>query len=212
MRWRRGARAGAGRGTAFDLPRRVEKEGKSWAFLYDAFGARVKKKHEGEETVYVGGLYERRTDAGGTRHVFRVASPEGEVAQVVFAGPGKERTLYVHADPLGSVGLLTDEAGEEVERLHYEPFGRRIDADGKAPGVAKSEVKHGFTGHRHDDELGLIDMRGRVYDPSLRRFLTPDPLVTNPLWGQSYNRYSYVMNDRATRQGWSGGMEDAMTS
>ncbi|AGP37744.1 FG-GAP-like repeat-containing protein [Sorangium cellulosum] len=181
--------------TAFDLPRRVEKEGKSWAFLYDAFGARVKKKHEGEETVYVGGVYERRTDAGGTRHVFRVASPEGEVAQVVFAGPRKEQTLYVHADPLGSVGLLTDEAGEEVERLHYEPFGRRIDADGKAPGVAKSEVKHGFTGHRHDDELGLIDMRGRVYDPSLRRFLTPDPLVTDPLWGQSYNRYSYVMND-----------------
>ncbi|WP_437948975.1 FG-GAP-like repeat-containing protein [Sorangium sp. So ce296] len=181
--------------TAFDLPRRVEKEGKSWAFLYDAFGARVKKKHEGEETVYVGGLYERRTDAGGTRHVFRVASPEGEVAQVVFAGPGKEQTLYLHADPLGSVGLLTDEAGEEVERLHYEPFGRRIDADGKAPGVAKSEVKHGFTGHRHDDELGLIDMRGRVYDPSLRRFLTPDPLVSDPLWGQSYNRYSYVMND-----------------
>ncbi|WP_437805225.1 FG-GAP-like repeat-containing protein [Sorangium sp. So ce1078] len=181
--------------TAFDLPRRIEKEGKSWAFLYDAFGARVKKTQDGEETVYVGGLYERRTGGGGTRHVFRVASPEGEVAQVVFAGPGDERTLYVHADPLGSVGLVTDEAGEEVERLHYEPFGRRVDPDGKAPAVAKSEVKHGFTGHRHDDELGLIDMRGRVYDPSLRRFLTPDPLVTDPMWGQSYNRYSYVVND-----------------
>ncbi|WP_437805211.1 RHS repeat-associated core domain-containing protein [Sorangium sp. So ce1078] len=52
-------------------------------------------------------------------------------------------------------------------------------------------MRHGFTGHRHDDELGLIDMRGRVYDPSLRRFLTPDPLVTDPMLGQSYNRYSY---------------------
>ncbi|XYH92488.1 FG-GAP-like repeat-containing protein [Sorangium sp. So ce1128] len=181
--------------TTFDLPRRLEKEGKRWAFLYDAFGARVKKTRDGEETIYVGGVYERREDASGTRHVFRVASPEGEVAQVVFAGPGDERTLYVHSDPLGSVGLVTDDAGEEVERLHYEPFGRRIDADGKALGVAKGEVRHGFTGHRHDEELGLIDMRGRLYDPSLRRFLTPDPFVTAPLWGESYNRYSYVMND-----------------
>lgn len=181
--------------TAFDLPRWVEKKGERWEFLYDAFGARVKKTHGEEETIYIGGVYERRTDAGGRRHVFRVASPEGEVAQVVFAGPKDERTLYVHSDPLGSVGVVTDAAGKEVERLHYEPFGRRIEADGRAPGVAKGDVKHGFAGHRHDDELGLIDMRGRLYDPNQRRFLTPDPLVTDPLWGQSYNRYSYVMND-----------------
>ncbi|WP_437961583.1 FG-GAP-like repeat-containing protein [Sorangium sp. So ce119] len=181
--------------TAFDLPRWVERGGKRWDFLYDAFGARVKKAQDGEETVTIGGVYERREDASGTRHVFRVASPEGEVAQVVFAGPGDERTLYVHADAQGSVGLVTDDAGEEVERLHYEPFGRRIDAEGKALGASKGEVRHGFTGHRHDDELGLIDMRGRLYDPNLRRFLTPDPFVTDPMWGQSYNRYSYVMND-----------------
>ncbi|WP_437301960.1 RHS repeat domain-containing protein [Sorangium sp. So ce388] len=184
--------------TAFDLPRWVEKEGKGWEFLYDAFGTRVKKTQDGEETIYVGGVYERREDASGTRHVFRVASPEGEVAQVVFAGPGDERTLYVHSDPLGSVGLVTDDAGDEVERLHYEPFGRRIDAEGEALGASKSEkneVRHGFTGHRHDEELGLIDMHGRLYSPSLRRFLTPDPFVTAPLWGESYNRYSYVMND-----------------
>jgi RHS repeat-associated protein len=56
-------------------------------------------------------------------------------------------------------------------------------------------VPLGFAGLRHDDDLGLVDMRGRVYDPTLRRFLTPDPHVTDPLWGQSYNRYSYVVND-----------------
>ncbi|XYH92486.1 RHS repeat domain-containing protein [Sorangium sp. So ce1128] len=118
-----------------------------------------------------------------------------EATKLSGAGPGDERTLYVHSDPLGSVGLVTDDAGEEEERLHYEPFGRRIDADGEGLGVAKGEVRHGFTGHRHDEELGLIDMRGRLYDPNLRRFLTPDPFVTDPLWGQSHNRYSYVMND-----------------
>jgi hypothetical protein len=31
--------------------------------------------------------------------------------------------------------------------------------------------------------------------PAIRRFLTPDPYVTDPLGGQSYNRYSYVVNN-----------------
>jgi RHS repeat-associated protein len=56
-------------------------------------------------------------------------------------------------------------------------------------------VEVGFTGHPHDDDLGLIDMRGRVYDPAIRRFLTPDPLVSFPLFGQAYNLYSYVLNN-----------------
>src|SRR5205823_16582 len=38
-------------------------------------------------------------------------------------------------------------------------------------------------------------MRGRIYDPLLGRFLTADPIVSNPLYGQAYNRYSYVLNN-----------------
>ncbi|WP_437287730.1 RHS repeat-associated core domain-containing protein [Sorangium sp. So ce406] len=37
--------------------------------------------------------------------------------------------------------------------------------------------------------------KSRIYDPKLKRVLTPDPLVSAPLFGQSYNRYSYVLND-----------------
>jgi len=38
-------------------------------------------------------------------------------------------------------------------------------------------------------------MNGRVYDPILGRFLTPDPLVQAPTLSQSWNRYSYVWNN-----------------
>jgi hypothetical protein len=41
-------------------------------------------------------------------------------------------------------------------------------------------------------------MKGRVYDPVARSFLTPDPFVVDPLFSQSYNRYSYVYNNPAT--------------
>jgi hypothetical protein len=38
-------------------------------------------------------------------------------------------------------------------------------------------------------------MKGRIYDPKLARFLTPDPVVSRPLSGQGWNRYSYVLNN-----------------
>jgi hypothetical protein len=37
-------------------------------------------------------------------------------------------------------------------------------------------------------------MNGRVYDPQLGRFLSPDPIVQSPSDSQSWNRYAYVMN------------------
>ena len=37
-------------------------------------------------------------------------------------------------------------------------------------------------------------MNGRLYDPLLGRFLSPDPIVANPADGQQWNLYSYAMN------------------
>jgi hypothetical protein len=38
-------------------------------------------------------------------------------------------------------------------------------------------------------------MNGRIYDPVLARFLSPDPFVQMPDFTQSYNRYSYCLNN-----------------
>jgi hypothetical protein len=37
-------------------------------------------------------------------------------------------------------------------------------------------------------------MNGRIYDPVIARFISPDPFIQFPDNSQSYNRYSYVMN------------------
>ncbi|MBS4056767.1 MAG: hypothetical protein KGZ82_05580 [Bacteroidales bacterium] len=39
------------------------------------------------------------------------------------------------------------------------------------------------------------DMNGRVYDPFVARFLSPDPFIPNATATQSYNRYSYCINN-----------------
>ncbi|NOT82470.1 MAG: RHS repeat-associated core domain-containing protein, partial [Gallionella sp.] len=54
---------------------------------------------------------------------------------------------------------------------------------------------HGYTGHEHLDDMGLIHMNGRVYDPRTGRFLQADPTIQSPGNLQSFNRYSYVMNN-----------------
>src|SRR5262249_42715691 len=53
----------------------------------------------------------------------------------------------------------------------------------------------GFTGHESDDELGLVNAKGRIYDPKVGRFLTTDPIVAEPLSGQAWNPYAYVFNN-----------------
>ena len=53
----------------------------------------------------------------------------------------------------------------------------------------------GFTGHEHIDEIGLINMNGRMYAPNLGRFLSPDNYIQSPDNPQNYNRYSYCLNN-----------------
>jgi len=45
------------------------------------------------------------------------------------------------------------------------------------PGWSATGILTGFTGHEHDPDLGLINMKGRLYDPAIGRFISADPFV-----------------------------------
>jgi RHS repeat-associated protein len=49
--------------------------------------------------------------------------------------------------------------------------------------------------HEHLDEMGLIHMNGRIYDPLIGRFMSADPFIQAPENLQSHNRFAYVMNN-----------------
>lgn len=120
------------------------------------------------------------------------------VMKSAYASGDGPQMRYYHLDGIGSVMAISNEAGAPIERLAYEPFGKRrfpngtIDPTGSLIGIT---TDRGFTEHEHLDELQLIHMNGRVYDPVLARFMTPDPGVPHPLNLQSFNRYSYALNN-----------------
>lgn len=94
-------------------------------------------------------------------------------------------------------------SGVATERQAFDPWGerRKLDfthvrnGDGDAFATSAHDYDRGYTGHEQLDDSGLIHMNGRIYDPELGRFLSPDPYVQMPEFSQNFNRYSYVLNN-----------------
>ena len=61
-----------------------------------------------------------------------------------------------------------------------------------------STTRHGFAGHEMLDNVGLVHMNGRVYEPATGRMLSADPFVVPMLGSQGFNRYAYVGNQPLT--------------
>ena len=111
---------------------------------------------------------------------------------------------YLHRDHLGSVEAVTDAGGASLLVQAYDPFGERRKSDWMGMLSASErqtladnqplQTSRGYTGHEHLDRTGFIHMNGRLYDPQLGRFLSPDPIVAAPGSSQSWNSYSYVSN------------------
>src|SRR5690554_5825613 len=85
--------------------------------------------------------------------------------------------------------------------MSFDAWGQRRDADSwdlVTDVIAQrftERTSRGYTSHEQLDEVGLIHMNGRIYDPRLARFLQADPFIQAPGNTQSYNRYSYVWNN-----------------
>ena len=122
---------------------------------------------------------------------------EGKVV-AVRVGDGHNGSLYyVLTDHLGSWEKVLDEDKTVVQQTHFDPWGNRMSYTAwNTPQTQTSfTFDRGFTGHEHYDQLHIINANARLYDPTIGRFFSPDPFVQTPDFTQSFNRYSYCMNN-----------------
>lgn len=110
---------------------------------------------------------------------------------------------FWHEDHLGSLAATTDHTGAVTARYAYDPFGKRRYTNGQYDAAGNLVVDwsasaagtdRGFTGHEHLDDIGVVHMNGRIFDPLIGRFMQPDPFIQDPSNLQNFNRYGYCFN------------------
>jgi RHS repeat-associated protein len=189
--------------SVFDLAQRIERGSEFTEFSYGLGNIRYKRVDDNavdqlKTTITIGNV-DHIQENSSNPYIKRYI---GDFAIVDFYPTSEQSNAwYLTKDHLGSIHSISDADGQKVHENHFGPWGIRQDLDWQGSltesglQIANSFTSRGFTGHEHADGLGVIHMKGRIYDPRLGRFLQADPFVQAPKNGQSLNRYSYALNN-----------------
>ena len=169
---------------------------------------------------YINKHYEKEIDSVNvTRHYHYIYGDNGVVALHIANGnTGADSMYYIHTDHLGSYCAITSPSKKLAQRNYFDPWGnmpkifyghyQRGDTifvnepysngdslvSSEAPTLNFSLTQRGFTGHEHYPYFKIINMNGRLYDPVIGRFFSPDNFVQSYDHTQSFNRYTYARN------------------
>jgi RHS repeat-associated protein len=116
---------------------------------------------------------------------------------LLLAAVTPDDTLNFSLDHLGTPRVITGAGRIRLGFHHYMPFGEEWT---EQSGAQEGEPMK-FTGHERDAVPGatasdrLDFMHARYYDASVGRFLSIDPAGWSLTIPQSWNRYSYVLNN-----------------
>jgi RHS repeat-associated protein len=208
----------------FNRIKQIKEDNLTIDFFYNVNNQREKmvrfRGGEVEKTkIYASGDYEIECASSGERHLHYIHGVTGIAAIYVTDGinVANGQMYNIATDHLGSITLVMNEAGKVVDSAWYDPWGNRVCYDNRGyhdnsyfSGTSTHLFDRGFCGHEHialnpvpfahpqfsghAPYNELINMNARLYDPTIARFLSPDPYVQLPDNTQSYNRYSYCMN------------------
>jgi RHS repeat-associated protein len=169
-------------------------------FGYDAAGARLWKWNNQNPTnlqVWIGNYYEEK----GGKVLFHIFANGQQVCtfetnSAIYNGSSTDTNhvaYYYSEDNINSSCALSSGATpvSQQEINVYYPFGRTMAGTLQA----SFQVSRRFTGQILDAESGLYYFNARYYDPELGRFTQPDSTIADLSNPQSYNRYSYCVNN-----------------
>jgi RHS repeat-associated protein len=146
---------------------------------------------------YLGDYEEEQTPDGKKRKIHYLSGGDG-LSAIYVEEDGNSNFYYAYTDYLGSLTVLTDKDGNVEERQAFDPWGNRREPSDWTSLITtpvSNITGRGYTMHEHLDGFALINMNGRVYDPQIARFLSPDPQLQAPGYWLNYNRYGYCYNN-----------------
>ncbi|HAB98353.1 MAG TPA: hypothetical protein DCE71_00855, partial [Parachlamydiales bacterium] len=173
-------------GLAYDLNGNLSRPG----FVYDEFDQLVESA--GGKSTY--DALGRRIQKGATSFLYIGDEEIGAFENEEFRElkiPGltvpvaieiKQQPYAAIADVQGIVRFIVDwKTGDLFKQNDCDVFGSDL----------SDEIPYAYCGKRYDSNTGLLYFGKRYYDPSLRRWLTPDPIGPK----DHSNLYQYVFNN-----------------
>lgn len=157
--------SGARRAARRSGGKRISQGSYSTTFYYDADHARIKQvESSGKTTLYInpridaGIHYEEESQVGSAtvRKHYLYAGSTAIGVYISKSDGSSPVTRYFHTDHLGSITAITNEAGALVERMCYDPWGKRRNCDGSddiGNTLQGQTDHHGYTGREHLDDL-----------------------------------------------------------
>lgn len=177
--------------TAFDNIASISEgsNGISFEYGYDDYRTRVVEDLDGRQRIktYSSNCEFIQEDGGETFSRTFINGPAGIFAVVERQGD-RQDIYYISKDNLGSWTMVTDSDGNILQECSYDVWG--VERSGQHP-----MFDRGFTGHEHIPYFGLINMNGRLYDPTTSTMLSPDNNIQMPDFSQNLNRYTYCLNN-----------------
>ena len=169
----------------------------SWSYYYNAIGLPSVRANSGGVTRWVyaadGTKLSRETlisTAPRMDYVSNLVYKDSTLNRILVDGGYIDMTgstpayCFCVLDHQGNVRLVTDATGTPLQVNHYDPLGNELDMTASTSPVGSSAVLSGtvalnpykYSGKEWDDQASLYDFSARMYNPSLARFTTMDPL------------------------------------
>lgn len=173
-------------------------------FVYNAENQRAKMDvtQSGTNILtrwYAGSSYMKETASGITKEYTYIGGDAYTAPIAAVTQSGTTTYYYLLRDYLGNITHQINTSNEVVAEYSFDAWGRRRSADDWSYTLDANDLTlfadRGFTGHEYLPWFNLVNMNGRLYDPLVGRFLSADPYVQMPDGTQSYNRYSYCLNN-----------------
>lgn len=147
---------------------------------------------------YAGSSYTKETASGVTKEYTYLGGDAYHAPVVAVTQGGVTTYYYVLRDYLGNITHVYNTSNSIAQEYSFDAWGRRRNPTNWSYDLTSQPelfADRGFTSHEYLKYFNLYNMNGRMYDPLVGRFISPDPFVQAPNMTQSMNRYTYCMNN-----------------